>query len=102
MPPAARVGDPTGHPGVIGPPGVPTVLIGGQPAATASTVHTCSFPPPPPPPPPTPRPPPPPSTITPPCGTTVLIGALPAARIGDMAACGAPIIMGCMTVMIGG
>ena len=34
MPPAARVGDPTGHPGVIGPPGVPTVLIGGMPAAT--------------------------------------------------------------------
>ena len=32
MPPAARVGDPTGHPGVIGPPGVPTVLIAGQPA----------------------------------------------------------------------
>ena len=30
MPPAARVGDPTGHPGVIGPPGVPTVLIGGH------------------------------------------------------------------------
>ena len=34
MPPAARVGDPTGHPGVIGPPGVPTVLIAGMPAAT--------------------------------------------------------------------
>ena len=30
MPPAARVGDPTGHPGVIGPPGVPTVLIAGH------------------------------------------------------------------------
>jgi uncharacterized Zn-binding protein involved in type VI secretion len=93
MPPAARVGDPTGHPGVIGPPGVPTVLIGGQPAATASTLHTCSFPSP---------PPHPPSTIIPPCSTTVLIGGLPAARIGDMAACGAPIVMGCMTVMIGG
>jgi hypothetical protein len=29
MPPAARVGDPTGHPGVISPPGVPTVIMGG-------------------------------------------------------------------------
>ena len=56
MPPAARVGDPTGHPGVIGPPGVPTVLIGGMPAA----------------------------------------------RMGDMSGCGAPIIMGAMNVMIGG
>ena len=33
MPFAARVGDPTGHPGVITGPGVPTVLIGGMPAA---------------------------------------------------------------------
>jgi uncharacterized Zn-binding protein involved in type VI secretion len=32
----------------------------------------------------------------------VLIGGMPAARVGDMAACGAPIILGCMTVMIGG
>ena len=45
MPPAARVGDPTGHPGVIGPPGVPTVLIAGMPAATVGTPHICSFPP---------------------------------------------------------
>ena len=44
MPMAARVGDPTGHPGVIGPPGVPTVLIGGMPAATVGTPHICSFP----------------------------------------------------------
>ena len=44
MPAAARVGDPTGHPGVIGPPGVPTVLIAGQPAATVGTPHICSFP----------------------------------------------------------
>ena len=44
MPAAARVGDPTGHPGVIGPPGVPTVLIAGMPAATVGTPHICSFP----------------------------------------------------------
>ena len=55
MPPAARVGDPTGHPGIVTGPGVPTVLIGGMPAA----------------------------------------------RIGDMAACGAPIIMGAPTVLVG-
>jgi hypothetical protein len=29
MPAAARVGDATGHPGVVTGPGVPTVLIGG-------------------------------------------------------------------------
>src|SRR4051794_37318371 len=46
MPPAARVGDPTGHPGVITGPGVPTVLIGGQPAAVVGDLHTCGFPPP--------------------------------------------------------
>ena len=46
MPPAARVGDMTGHPGVITGPGVPTVLIGGMPAAVVGDLHTCSFPPP--------------------------------------------------------
>lgn len=92
MPPAARVGDPTGHPGVLGPPGVPTVLIGGLPAATVGTPHLCSFP----------APPHPPSVIVPPGCLTVLIGGRPAARIGDLAACGAPVLMGCPTVLIGG
>jgi uncharacterized Zn-binding protein involved in type VI secretion len=32
----------------------------------------------------------------------VLIGGLPAARMGDLSACGAPIIAGMMTVLIGG
>jgi uncharacterized Zn-binding protein involved in type VI secretion len=72
---------------------VPTVLIGGQPAATVSTPHICSFPPP---------PPHPPSVILPPGCPTVLIGGLPAARLGDLAGCGAPIVSGCMTVLIGG
>jgi uncharacterized Zn-binding protein involved in type VI secretion len=94
MPAAARVGDPTGHPGVIGPPGVPTVLIAGQPAATVGTTHICSFPPPGGPHPPTP--------IVPPGSLTVLIGGMPAARMGDMSGCGAPIIAGAPTVMIGG
>ncbi|MDX3189853.1 MULTISPECIES: PAAR domain-containing protein [unclassified Amycolatopsis] len=93
MPPAARVGDPTGHPGVIAGPGVPTVLIGGMPAANVGTLHTCSFPP------PAVHPP---TPIAPPGCPTVLIGGMPAARMGDMATCGAPIVMGCPTVLIGG
>ena len=93
MPAAARVGDPTGHPGVIAPPGVPTVLIGGQPAATVGTPHICSFPP------PAVHPP---SAIVPPGSTSVLIGGMPAARLGDLAGCGAPIVGGAPTVVIGG
>ena len=38
--PAARMGDPTAHGGVIV-VGFPTVLIGGQPAARVSDMHTC-------------------------------------------------------------
>ncbi|WP_093467401.1 PAAR domain-containing protein [Streptomyces melanosporofaciens] len=41
MPAAARVGDPTGHPGVVGPPGEPTVLIGGRPAARVGDTAGC-------------------------------------------------------------
>ena len=43
--------------------------------------------------------------ILPPCCPTVLIGFLPAARVGDMALCVGPpdvIAMGSMTVLIGG
>jgi uncharacterized Zn-binding protein involved in type VI secretion len=93
MPPAARVADPTGHPGAIAGPGVPTVLIGGMPAATVGTLHTCAFPG---------LPPHPPASILPPGCPTVLIGGLPAARVGDMTTCGAPIVLGCPTVLIGG
>jgi uncharacterized Zn-binding protein involved in type VI secretion len=32
---------------------------------------------------------------------TVMIGGRPALRQGDMSGCGAPIVMGCPTVMIG-
>lgn len=94
MPPAARIGDATGHPGTIGPPGVPTVLIGGVPAATVGTPHVCAMPP--------PGGPHPPTTIVPPGSATVLIGGLPAARVGDMSACGAPIVTGAFDVLIGG
>jgi uncharacterized Zn-binding protein involved in type VI secretion len=92
MPPAARVTDPTGHPGVVAGPGVPTVLIGGLPAAVAGDLHTCALPPTAGPHPPSPFP----------AGSfTVLIGARPALRVGDMAGCGAPIIMGAFNVLIG-
>ena len=92
MPAAARVGDPTGHPGTIVGPGVATVLISGQPAAVLGDAHACSFPPP---------PPHPPSTLV--VGSaTVLIGGRPAARVGDTAGCGAPIVSGAWTVEVGG
>jgi uncharacterized Zn-binding protein involved in type VI secretion len=93
MPPAARVGDPTGHPGVIGPPGELTVLIEGRPAATVGAMHVCSFPP------PAVHPP---TPLLPPGCPTVLIGGKPAARVGDLSGCGAPIILGALTVLIGG
>lgn len=93
MLPAARISDLTGHPGVVTGPGVPTVLIGGLPAAVVGDLHTCSFPPP---------------AVHPPTpfakgSATVLIASRPALRVGDMAGCGAPIIPpGCPTVLIGG
>jgi len=92
MPAAARVGDPTGHPGIITGPGVATVLIGGMPAAILGDMHACSFPPP-------PAHPPTPIIKG---SATVLIGGRPAARMGDMSGCGAPIILGMLLVEIGG
>ena len=97
MPPAARVGDmhvcpavapgPTPHVGgPILPPGVPTVLIGGQPAATATGTCTCTGPP---------------DTIAKGSGT-VMIGGKPAARSGDTCSHGGTITAGCPKVMIGG
>ena len=91
MPFAARVGDPTAHPGVVTGPGVPTVLIGGMPAAVVGDLHTCSFPP------PAVHPP----TPFPMGSLTVMIGGRPALRVGDMAGCGAPIVMGAPTVNVG-
>ena len=93
MPPAARVGDPTGHPGVINPPGVKSVLIAGQPAAVVGDTHTCSMPAP-----------------AGPHGSnpiikgssSVMIGGRPAARALDPTACGAPITSGASKVLIGG
>ena len=94
MPPAARVGDLTPHPGVITGPGVATVLIGGMPASVVGDLHTCSFPP------PTGPHPPSPFAMG---STSVLIGSRPAIRVGDMSGCGAPVLPpGCPTVLIGG
>ena len=92
MPPAARVTDVSTHGGVITGPGIPTVLIGGMPAAVAGDLHTCPIPPivhqP---------------TVSPfPMGSaTVLIGGRPALRVGDVCGCGASPAVGTPTVIIG-
>ena len=99
--PAARVADMTVHGGTITPPGCPTVLIGGMPAARVGDMHVCPMV--------TPGTPPIPHVggpILPPGSTTVLIGGTPAARVGDMATCTGPpdtiAPPGCPTVLIGG
>ncbi|NEP60338.1 MAG: type VI secretion protein [Symploca sp. SIO2G7] len=67
-------------------PGVPTVLIGGLPAAVMGDTCSCTGPP---------------DTIV--LGSaTVLIGGKPAARLGDTTAHGGSIILGEFTVLIGG
>lgn len=92
MPPAARVGDATAHPGTVAGPGVPTVIISGLPAAVQGDMHACAMPPLAGPHPPTPFP----------MGSvTVLIGARPALRLGDVSGCGAPIVSGAFTVLVG-
>jgi len=96
MPAAARAGDMHVCPMVTGtvphvggpvmPPGMPTVLIGGMPAATVGDMCTCTGPPD--------------SIIM--GSSTVLIGGKPAARMGDSTAHGGSIVLGEMTVLIGG
>jgi uncharacterized Zn-binding protein involved in type VI secretion len=72
--------------GPIGPPGVPTVLIGGLPAAVVGNMAVCVGPP---------------DSIVRGSGT-VLINNRPAARMGDQTAHGGVIVAGLPTVMIGG
>lgn len=97
MPPAARVGDmhtcPKVEPGPVPhvggpilPPGCPTVLIGGVPAARVGDMAVCVGPP---------------DNIVK-GSATVLIGGAPAARLGDSTAHGGVIVVGLPTVMIGG
>ena len=94
MPPAARVSDMHVCPLVTGvvphvggpilPPGAPTVLIGGLPAARVGDMCTCTGPP---------------DSII--LGSMkVMIGGKPAARMGDTTAHGGSIVLGCFTVMI--
>jgi len=92
---AARIADPhvcpmfTGPVPHVGGPialGFPTVLTGMMPQSTVTNMCVCVGPP---------------DVITKGSGT-VLVGGLPAARMGDMTAHGGSIVMGCPTVMIGG
>jgi uncharacterized Zn-binding protein involved in type VI secretion len=97
MPPAARLTDmhvcPMVTPGlppiphVGGPvtsPGVPTVMIGGLPAACVGDMAVCVGPP----------------DVIVKGSVTVFIGGQPAARIGDTTAHGGSVVTGCPTVMI--
>lgn len=96
MPPAARVSDMHTCPMVTGvvphvggpilPPGCPTVMIGGLPAARVGDMATCVGPP----------------DVIALGSMTVLVGNQPAARMGDMTAHGGVIVLGLPTVMIGG
>lgn len=97
-PPAARFGDPTAHGTPLAPgPGCLTVIICGQPAWRAlSDMHTCPL---------SDGPKPHVGGITAKGSTTVMIGGLPAARVGDtIAEVGPPnaILSGAPTVTIGG
>jgi len=94
MPSAARTGDmhicplstgPVPHVGgPVLPPGCPTVLIAGMPAARLGDMLTCTGPP---------------DSIA--AGSaTVMIGGMPAARVGDSTAHGGTITVGCATVNI--
>ena len=87
MPPAARVGDPTGHPGTIAGPGVATVLHR-RPAGRRGRRHAHLLVA-------AARRPAPADAVPAGQSTTVLIGGRPALRLGDIAGCGAPIVVGC-------
>lgn len=90
---AARVGDPTNHPGAIAGPGFPKVRIEGKPAARVNDLHACAFPPP-----AGPHPSNPIATGS----AKVRIGGQFAARVGDICGCGAQIVAGAVKVSIGG
>ena len=94
MPAAARSEDATNHPGYISRNlAVPNVLIEGRPAAVAGTIHICSLPP---------LAGPHPQTPIASGSSSVLIGGRPAARMHDKAGCGAMIVAGATSVLIGG
>jgi uncharacterized Zn-binding protein involved in type VI secretion len=70
--------------GPILPPGAPTVLIAGMPAARVGDMCTCAGPP----------------DVIAMGSTKVMIGGQPAARMGDQTAHGGVIVLGAPTVMI--
>ncbi|WP_310589928.1 PAAR domain-containing protein [Fibrella aestuarina] len=80
VPPVPHVGGP------VMPPGHPTVLIGGRPAATVTNMCVCVGPP----------------DVISQGASTVLINGLPAARMGDKTVHGGVLIIGEFTVLIGG
>jgi uncharacterized Zn-binding protein involved in type VI secretion len=71
--------------GPILPPGCPTVLIGGMPAARVGDLAVCAGGP----------------DVIALGSLTVTIGGQPAARLGDLTAHGGVIVVGLPTVMIG-
>ncbi|MDE2335018.1 MAG: PAAR domain-containing protein [Rhodospirillales bacterium] len=71
--------------GPIAGPGCPTVLIQMLPAARATDQAVCVGPP----------------DMIAMGSTTVLIGNMPAARLGDPCGHGGSIVLGCFTVLIG-
>lgn len=93
MPPAARLLDPTSHPGVVAGPCSVDVLINNRPAARMGDMHACTMPP--------VAGPHPPSPIAK-GSRTVLINGRAAARQFDGAGCGALITTGSPDVLIGG
>jgi uncharacterized Zn-binding protein involved in type VI secretion len=79
LPPIPHVGGP------ILPPGRPTVLAGMMPAATVTGMCVCVGPP----------------DVVAMGSFTVLIGAMPAARLGDLTGHGGTIVLGLPTVLVG-
>jgi uncharacterized Zn-binding protein involved in type VI secretion len=90
--PAARITDITTHGGKILGPGNPTVIIESMPAATMGDTHLCGLPP----------------NVHQPTSSpfiegsmSVLIGGKPALRVGDQTGCGATVMIGASSVLIG-
>lgn len=80
VPPIPHVGGP------IVSPGCPTLLIAMMPIATVSSMCVCVGPP----------------DVVVKGSATVLMGSLPAARLGDSTAHGGTIVLGAPTVLVGG
>ena len=93
---AAQISSVSTHGGTLQGSGVPTVRIGGLPAAVAldaSTIHVCPI---------VPAPPHLPSSPVLKGSTTVFLKGMPAARVNDPVGCGATIMSGAVDVLIGG